>query len=207
MSASGQALPNQPGCACARQSDLTGSAAFEFLNVVRDELVMDHSTGGGAAGLRHPVPSSPIPQSSAPCFGRYGPHNPQFQVNPRQVVSRRADFAETAVLGADMDAACRLLGTDTVLAMARAPGLLDRGACDWRVVLLTLGMLQVELGLPQAQVVAATYDWILRDPDTTHRPVADVCNISKNVRWLRRCACLRDCLCIPHAPPAAVPVL
>lgn len=103
--------------------------------------------------------------------------------------------AETPETGADMEAACRLLGTDTVLAMAHAPGLLERGACDWRVVLLTLGTLQAELGLPRPQVVAAMYDWILRAPSTTHRPVADVCNISKNVRWLRRCAHPRVLAC------------
>lgn len=72
--------------------------------------------------------------------------------------------------------------------MARAPGLLEPGACAWRVVLLTLGTLQAELGLPRPAVVSAMYDWVLRDPCGTHRPVADVCNISKNVRWLRRCA-------------------
>lgn len=86
-----------------------------------------------------------------------------------------------------MAAACELLGGETLLALARAPGLLDPSTCSWPVVLLALRTLQEELGLPRAQVVAAMYDWVLRDPLGTHRPVEDVCNISKNIRWLRRC--------------------
>eukprot|EP00892_Ulva_mutabilis_P007918 jgi/Ulvmu1/5499/UM023_0035.1 len=86
----------------------------------------------------------------------------------------------------DMATACDLFGTETVQALARAPGLLDPAACGWPLVLLALRTLQAELALPRPQVVAAMYDWVLRNPPAAHRPVADVCNISKNVRWLRR---------------------